>query len=100
MAQLPGLVQAGHRQIVGPQSLQLPGHLHRAVAVGVGFHNAQVFHAGACEFPGLPVIMVQGVQVDLRPGPPQDRIFHTWVTFSYLRLKPPGHLLYHKRKRP
>ena len=40
VAQLPGLVQAGNRQIIRPQLFQLPGDLHRAVAVGVRLHHA------------------------------------------------------------
>ena len=34
MAQLPGLVQTGYRQIIGPQLLQPLRHLDGAVAVG------------------------------------------------------------------
>ena len=41
LPQLPGLRQAGHRQVLRPQLLQLPGHGDRPVAIGVGLHHAQ-----------------------------------------------------------
>ena len=74
--ELPGLVQTGDRQVVRPQLLQLPGDLHRPVAVGVRLHHAQVPDAGPGLSPGLMVVVGQGVQVDLRPGPLQNSILH------------------------
>ena len=67
MAQLGGLVDAGHGQIVRPQGLQRAGHLHRAVAVGVRLDHAQEFHALPHPLPQGAVVVGQGVQVDLRP---------------------------------
>ena len=76
MAQLPGLVQAGDRQVFRPQLFQLSGHLHGAVAVSVCFHHTQIFDVGAGTQTGLMVIVGQGVQVDLRPGSSQNGIIH------------------------
>ena len=70
VAQFPALVQTGHCQIVRPQLFQLPGHLHRAVAVGVRLHHAQILHAGANLLPGHIVVVFQSIQVDFRPGAP------------------------------
>ena len=75
-AQFLGLVQAGYRQIVGPQLLQLSGYLHRSVAVGVRLHHAQILHIRPDAPAGLPVVVGQGVHIDLRPGPPQICFFH------------------------
>ena len=44
--QLHGLVQTGHRQIVRPQLFQLPGHLHRTVAVASAFTTPRYFTPG------------------------------------------------------
>ena len=67
MAQLGGLVDAGHGQIVRPQGLQRAGHLHRAVAVGVRLDHAQEFHAHPHPLPQGAVVIGQCIQVDLRP---------------------------------
>ena len=64
--QLHGLVQTGHRQIVRPQLLQHPGHLHRPVAVSIRFHHAH--ESCACPLPQRLIIMCQRIQIDLRPG--------------------------------
>ena len=76
------LVQAGHRQIVRPQLLQLAGHLNGPVAVGVRLHHTQILHVGPDLSAGLLIVVGQGVQVDLRPGPSQNRFLHVSVTFS------------------
>ena len=67
--ELHRLVQAGHRQVVRSQLLQLSGHRHRAVAVGVGLHHAQEFAARLRQTPKGVVVPRQPPQVDLRPGP-------------------------------
>ena len=69
LAQLPGLIQTGDRQIVRSQPLQLGGGLYRSVAVGVRLHHTQILDAGTDEVPGLAVVMGQGIQVNLRPSP-------------------------------
>ena len=74
VAQFPRLIQTGHRQIVRPQLFQLPGDLHGAVSIGVRLHHAQILHTGADLLPGHAVIMFQSIQVDLRPGAPQNCI--------------------------
>ena len=68
LTQLPGLVHAGHGQHVGPQLLQLLGHLHRPMAIGVGLAHAQKPAARRQHGAQSPVVMFQGGQVDLRPG--------------------------------
>ena len=76
-AQLPGLVQTGHRQIFRPQPLQAGGYLHRAVAVGVRLHHSQIPNPRSGKGPSLMIIMGQGVQINLRPGPFQNHIVHS-----------------------
>ena len=66
--QLHGLVDAGHRQIVGPQLLEGPGHLHGPVAVGIGLHHAQEADLRPDMLPQAAIVVGQSVQVDLRPG--------------------------------
>ena len=66
--QLHGLVDAGHRQIVGSQLLEGPGHLHGPVAVGVGLHHAQEADLRPDMLPQAAIVVGQSVQVDLRPG--------------------------------
>ena len=73
--QLHGLVNAGHRQIIRPQVLEGPGHLHGPVSVGVGLYHAQKAHVRPDMPPQAAIVVGQCVQVDLRPGPPQCR-FH------------------------
>ena len=70
MAQLGSLIDAGHGQVVRSQRLQGAGHLHRAVAVGVRLHHAQILHTGADLLPGHIVVVFQSIQVDFRPGAP------------------------------
>ena len=67
VAQLGGLIDAGHGQIVRAQRLQGAGHLHRAVAVGIGLDHAQKFDVLPYPLPQSAVVIGQGVQVDLRP---------------------------------
>ena len=67
MAQLGGLVDAGHGQVVRAQRLQGAGHLHRAVAVGIGLDHAQEPDVLPHPLPQGAVVIGQGVQVDLRP---------------------------------
>ena len=74
VAQFPGLIQAGYRQIVRPQLFQLPGDLHRAVAVGIRLHHPQIPDAGAGFPPGSVIIVFQRIQIDFRPGAPQNCI--------------------------
>ena len=70
VAQLHGLIDAGHRQIVGAQPLQRPRHLYGAVAVAVGLHHPQKFHVGAHVGPQGLIVVGQRVKVDLGPGSP------------------------------
>ena len=87
VAELLRLVQAGHRQIVRPQLLQLPGDLDGPVAVSIRLHHAQIFHMRSDAPAGLLIVVGQGVQIDLRPGPSQNRFLHM-----------SGHLLSHLQK--
>ena len=70
MAQLHGLVDAGHRQIVRAQLLQHAGHLYGAVAVAVRLHHPQKFHVGADVGAQGLIIVGQRVKVDLGPCSP------------------------------
>ena len=66
-AQLLRLVQTGHRQIVRPQPFQPPGHRHRPVPIGVCLDQSGKFTPGG-QGPQRSVVLLQAVQVDLRPG--------------------------------
>ena len=68
LPQLPGLRQAGHRQVLRPQLLQLPGHGDRPVAIGVGLHHAQKSAPLGQQRPECAVVVLQIGQGDLRPG--------------------------------
>ena len=105
VTQFPGLVQTGHRQIVRPQLLQFPGNLHRAVAVGIRLHHPQIFHTGASSLPGDVIIVFQRIQVNFRPGAPQNRILQSdspvFCEFAGLPLFFMGFpLLYHRMQNP
>ena len=75
MAQLHGLVDAGHRQIVRPQLFQHAGDLDGSVAVAVRLHHAQKLHVGADVGAQCGIVVGQRVKVDLGPCSPQCR-FH------------------------
>ena len=68
-AQLLRLADTGHRQHVGPQLLQLFADHRRPVAIGVGLAQAQKAAPGGQHGPQGPVVVLQGGQIDLRPGP-------------------------------
>ena len=69
-ADLHRLFQIGNSQIFRAEIRQRPADRHRAVAVGVRLHHAQILHAGANLLPGHIVVVFQSIQVDLRPGAP------------------------------
>ena len=63
------LVIASHCHVLHADLLQLPGHLHGAVAVGIGLHHAQIPAARRELGTHTVHIMFQISQADLRPGP-------------------------------
>ena len=68
LPQLQGLIQTGHRQIVGPGFLQKSGNPQRPVAVGVSLHHAQKAAApGQSGTDGL-IVVPYIAQAYLRPG--------------------------------
>ena len=81
VAQLHGLVDAGHRQIVRAQRFQRAGDLNGAVAVAVGLHHPQKFDRRAHVGAQRPIVVGQRVKVDLGPCSPQCR-FHLYFLLA------------------
>ena len=74
VAQLHGLINTGHGQIIGARLLQYAGNLYGAVSVSVGLHHTQEFGTGR-QAAQRCIVVRQGVQINLCPGSSQRR-FH------------------------
>ena len=72
-AQLHGLVDAAHGQVIRARFLQAAADLHRSVPVGVGFDDAHELHVVTDVRLELSVVAGQRVEVDFSPGPFQCR---------------------------
>ena len=69
LAQLDGLVDRGHAQVLGAGVQRRLRAAHRPMPVAVGLHHGHDAHAGAHVALEGRHVVAQGVQVDLRPGP-------------------------------
>ena len=69
LAQLDGLVDRGHAQILGTGVQRRLRAAHRTVPVAVGLHHGHDAHAGSHVALEGRHVVAQGVQIDLRPGP-------------------------------
>ena len=82
-AQLHGLVQAGHGQIVRALALQQAGHRHGAVAVGVGLDHAQKPAALRQGGADGAVVVADVVKADLGPCSLLQAVSHTFPLLSH-----------------
>ena len=64
LAQPQPFFQGTHPQIIGPGGGELPGHGQEAVPIGIGLDHRQQLDLGSAETAQLPVIVLQGRQVD------------------------------------
>ena len=69
--ELHRFVNAGDREVIRAELLQLLPDMYRAMAVGVGLHHAEKLPVPTDVVPNHMIVVAQGIEIDLRPGSPK-----------------------------